>query len=85
MASADVPVYESETSALRAELNGVGGGTAAGRHGRGADAPRVIVLMCQEDRDGVFRLLADLGGRPVDVASELRTLVPRLQDRPRRA
>jgi cyanophycin synthetase len=84
MASADVPVYESETSALRAELNGVGG-TAAGRHGRGADAPRVIVLMCQEDRDGVFRLLADLGGRPVDVASELRTLVPRLQDRPRRA
>jgi hypothetical protein len=40
--------------------------------------------MCQEDRDGVFRLLDDLGGRPVDVASELRTLVPRLQDRPRR-
>jgi cyanophycin synthetase len=80
-AAGDVPVYESETSALRAELNG-----AAGHgHGRGVDAPRVIVLMCQEDRDGVFRLLDDLGGRPVDVASELTALVPRLQDRPRRA
>jgi cyanophycin synthetase len=83
MAASDVPVYESETSALRAELNGARGDVVAG-HGRGADAPRVIVLMCQEDRDGVFRLLDDLGGRPVDVASELRTLVPRLQDRPRR-
>jgi cyanophycin synthetase len=70
---ADVPVYESETAALRAELNG-----------RGAATPAVIVLMCQEDRDGVFRLLADLGARPVDVATELTALVPRLQERPRR-
>jgi cyanophycin synthetase len=85
MSAGDVTVYESETSALRAELNGAGAGAAAHGHGRGADTPRVIVLMCQEDRDGVFRLLADLGGRPVDVASELRSLVPRLQDRPRRA
>ncbi len=76
----DVPVYDSETIALRAELNGAAGHD----RGRGADAPRVIVLMCHEDREGVFRLLDDLGGRPVDVTSELTKLVPRLQDRPRR-
>jgi cyanophycin synthetase len=74
MAAADVPVYESEPIALRAELVG-----------RGPDAPRVIVLMCHEDRDGVFRLLGDLGARAVDVTTELTTLVPRLQERPRRA
>ena len=76
----EVPVYESETSALRAELNG-----AAGHgHGRGVDAPRVIVLMCHEERDAVYELLTSLGARPVDVASELTRLVPRLQERPRR-
>ncbi|CAN5654923.1 hypothetical protein BH20CHL7_BH20CHL7_09350 [soil metagenome] len=69
----DIPIYKSETSALRAELVG-----------QGPDAPRVIVLMCHEDRDGVFRMLEDLGARPVDVASELTSLVPRLQERPRR-
>ena len=79
-ATADVPVYPSETAALRAELNG-----AAGHgHGRGADAPRVIVLMCHEEREEVFELLAKMGARPVDVASELTTIVPRLQERPRR-
>ena len=69
----DVPVYESETAALQAELNG-----------QGPDSPRVIVLMCHEDRDGVFRLLAQMGARAVDVSQELTTLVPRLQERPRR-
>jgi len=39
--------------------------------------------MCHEERDAVFTLLADLGARPVDIAAELGTLVPRLQDRPR--
>jgi cyanophycin synthetase len=77
---ADVPVYPSETAALRAELNGAGGTVAAGSGAR-PDAPRIVVLMCQEDRDGVFRLLTELGARPVDVASELTALVPRLQDR----
>jgi cyanophycin synthetase len=83
---ADVPVYHSETAALRAELNGAGGaaGAAAG-HGRGADAPRVIVLMCHEEREEVFELLKSLGARPVDIASELTTIVPRLQERPIRA
>ena len=81
MAAADVPVYETESAALRAELNGAGGNG----QGRGAEAPRVIVLMCHEEREAVFELLRDLGARAVDVASELTTLVPRLQDRPRRA
>jgi len=73
VATAEIPVYESETQALRAELNG-----------RGPDSPRVIVLMCHEERDEVFRLLAELGARAVDVTEELTTLVPRLQERPRR-
>ncbi len=77
---ADVPVYGSEKEALRAELNGAAG---HGPDGRKADAARVIVLMCHEDRDGVFELLSSLGARPVDVASELTELVPRLQGRPR--
>jgi len=76
-----VPIYGSETEALQAELNGAAG---AGAHGGRSDAPRVVVLMCHEDRDGVFELLAKLGARPVDVATELSELVPRLQARPRR-
>ena len=36
-------------------------------------------------RGGVRSSLAELGARPVDVGSELTTLVPRLQTRPRRA
>lgn len=71
--ASEVRVYESETAALRAELNG-----------NGSREPRVIVLMCHEERDEVFALLEDLGARPVDVADELTRLVPRLQDRPRR-
>ncbi len=77
--AADVAIYDSETAALRAELNGAAGHGPTG--GRG-DA-RVIVLMCHEEREAVFELLADLGARPVDIASELTTLVPRLQGRPR--
>jgi len=80
--AADVPVYESETEALQAELNGAAG---AGAHGGRGDAARVLVLLCHEDRDGVFALLARLGARPVDVSSELTELVPRLQGRPRSA
>jgi cyanophycin synthetase len=77
----EVPIYDSETEALQAELNGAAGASA---HGGRSDAPRVVVLMCHEDRDGVFELLARLGARPVDVGSELTELVPRLQARPRR-
>src|SRR5689334_6148303 len=81
VSSADVPVYDTEVDALRAELNGAGGGA----NGRGPSAARVVVLMCHEDRDGVFDLLRTIGARPVDVGSELTELVPRLQARPRRA
>ena len=59
-------------------------GGRRGANGGRADSARVIVLMCHEDRDGVFELLKSLGARPVDVASELTELVPRLQGRPRR-
>jgi cyanophycin synthetase len=79
MDPAGIPVHPSETAALRAELTG--------RH-RAADgrpgAARVVVLMCHEERAEVFRLLGELGARPIDVAAELTELVPRLQDRPRR-
>jgi cyanophycin synthetase len=77
----DVPIYDSETQALQAELNGAAG---AGANGGRPDAARVIVLMCHEDREGVFELLERLGARPVDVTSELTKLVPRMQGRPRR-
>jgi cyanophycin synthetase len=80
--AADVPIYDSETQALQAELNGAAG---AGAHGGRSDAARVVVLMCHEDRDGVFELLRRLGARPVDVATELTELVPRMQGRPRPA
>jgi cyanophycin synthetase len=75
----DVPIYPSETEALRAELNG-SAGSASSR----PDGSRVVVLMCHEERDAVFELLTRLGARPVDIASELTDLVPRLQGRPRR-
>ncbi len=77
----DIPIYESETQALQAELSGAAG---AGADGGRPDAARVIVLMCHEERMEVADLLARLGARPVDVASELAELVPRLQDRLRR-
>ena len=71
-----VPVYDSETEALRGELNGTGPVPSA--DGAPPGSPRVIVLMCHEDRDGVFELLDSLGARPVDVAAELTELVPRM-------
>ena len=79
--SDDIPVYPSETAALRAELNGAG---SSGLVGGRPDSGRVVVLLCHEERDAVFALLDELGARPIDVASELTELLPRLQDRPRR-
>ncbi len=73
-----VSVQPSETAALRTELTG----TPA--DGSRADVRRVIVVMCHEERAEVFALLAELGARPIDVATQLTSLVPRLQDRPRR-
>ena len=81
MSANEVPIYDTEVDALRGELNGPGHGA----DGRGPNAARVVVLMCHEDREGVFGLLRTIGARPVDVGSELTELVPRLQGRPRPA
>ncbi len=60
---ATVPVFESETEALEAELAGSGPvATRAGDPG----GPRVIVLFCHQDRDQVFALLERLGARSLD-------------------
>jgi cyanophycin synthetase len=75
----EIPVYESETVALRAELNGAATAADGSRH----DAPRIVVLLCHEDRAGVFALLTDLGFRPIRSMSDLLALAPRLEDRPR--
>jgi cyanophycin synthetase len=75
--TSDVTVYESETAALRGEL-------ARSEGASRPDGPKVIVLMCHEEREEVFQALKELGARPVDVGSELTTLLPRLQTRPRR-
>ncbi len=76
----DVPVYASETEALRAEL-AIVPTDATGR----PESARVIVLLCQEERDEVIDLLTALGARPIDTAEELTELAPRLQGRPRHA
>ncbi len=76
----EIPVYPSEAAALRAELNGAGSVADGRKH----DAPRVVVLLCHEDREGVFGLLQELGFRPVESSAELLALAPRLEHRPRR-
>lgn len=75
-----IPVYGSETTALRAELNGAGAAAVGAR----PDAARIVVLLCHEDRAGVFALLGELGFRPVQSAADLVSLAPRLEERPRR-
>ncbi len=65
----EVTVYESETIALRAELNGAG--SQAEARGARPEAARVIVLMCHEEREAVFALLDTLGARPIDVVADL--------------
>ena len=55
------------------------GGDSVAPPGSRPDAARVVVLMCHEERAEVYHLLEELGARPVDVASELTALVPRLQ------
>jgi cyanophycin synthetase len=61
---ADIPIYETETEALRAELER-------------ANAPdgEVIVLLCHEDRTGVFALLAAQGFSPIDATIDLAKLM----------
>jgi cyanophycin synthetase len=78
--AAEIPVYDSETAALRAELNGAGAAATGSR----PEAARIVVLLCHEDRPGVYALLADLGFRPVESAADLSRLAPLLEDRSRR-
>jgi cyanophycin synthetase len=61
----EIPVYGSEPEALGAELD------------RTEDAlrPEVIVLLCHEDREGVYDLIAARGLRPIDDPAELARLV----------
>jgi cyanophycin synthetase len=75
--TSEIPIYETETEALRAEISRDAG------TGRRSEQLRVIVLMCHEEREEVFRLLAELGAKPVDVMTELAGLVPRRKERPR--
>ncbi len=76
----EIPVYETEVAALQAELNGAGAAAAGSR----PDAARIVVLLCHEDRDGVFALLRSLHYRPVETAADLIGLAPRLDGRSRR-
>jgi cyanophycin synthetase len=77
---AAVPVYETETQALEAELGAPGG--VVSPDGR-ADSPRVVVLFCHAEREAVFALLDRIGARAVDAAGGLGQLSPRLADRTR--
>ncbi len=76
----DIPIYETETAALGAELNGAGAAADGSRH----DAARIVVLLCHEDRAAVFALLRELHFRPVETAADLISLAPSLEERPRR-
>ena len=76
----DIPVYESEPIALRAELNGAGAAAAGAR----PEQARIVLLLCHEDRGAVFELLGEMGFRPVQSAADLISLAPRLEERPRR-
>lgn len=61
----EFPVYGDEPAALAAELDRT---EAAAR-------PEVIVLLCHEDREGVYRLIAARGLQPVDDPDDLARLV----------
>jgi cyanophycin synthetase len=61
----EIPVYGSEPEALGAELDRT----------EASDQPELIVLLCHEDREGVYRLIAERGLRAVDDPAELARLV----------
>ena len=61
----EIPVYIDEPTALGAELDRT----------ETASDPEVIVLLCHEDREGVYRLIASRGLAPVTDPKELAKLV----------
>ncbi|MCI0343892.1 MAG: hypothetical protein L0221_00425, partial [Chloroflexi bacterium] len=60
-----IPVHIDEPTALAAELDRTAN----------AEPPEVIVVLCHEDREGVYRLLAERGLHPVDDPRDLARLV----------
>jgi cyanophycin synthetase len=62
---ADIPVYGSEVEALGAELD----------RSAALPGPEVIVLLCHEQREEVFELVAARGLRPIEDHAELARLV----------
>ncbi|HEX3265367.1 MAG TPA: Mur ligase family protein [Candidatus Limnocylindrales bacterium] len=61
----EIPLYIDEPTAVSGELDRT----------EGASKPEVIVLLCHEDREGVYQVLAKRGLRPVNDPSELARLV----------
>jgi UDP-N-acetylmuramyl tripeptide synthase len=61
----DMPIYIDEPTSLAAELDRT----------EAADQPEVIVLLCHEDREGVYRLIAERRLRPIHDPAELARLV----------
>jgi hypothetical protein len=61
----DMPVHIDEPTALGAELDRT----------NEAEQPEVIVLLCHEDREGVYKLIADRGLRAITDPAELAKLV----------
>lgn len=61
----DIPVYLDEPAALAAELDRTDA----------AEQPEVIFLLCHEDREGVYQLIAARGLKPVDDPKDLAHLV----------
>ena len=61
----DIPVYGDEPEALGAELDRT----------QSAEQPEVIFLLCHEDREGVYRLIAERGLKPVEDPKDLARLV----------
>jgi len=61
----ELPVYIDEPTSLAAELDRT----------ETAERPEVIVLLCHEDREGVYDLIAKRGLRPIEDPAELARLV----------
>jgi cyanophycin synthetase len=61
----EIPLYIDEPTAVAAELDRT----------EGATNPEVIVLLCHEDREGVYDLLARRNVRPLSDPAELGRLV----------
>jgi cyanophycin synthetase len=61
----EIPLYIDEPTAVAAELDRT----------EGATKPEVIVLLCHEDREGVYEVLAKRGLAPVNDPAELARLV----------